>query len=160
MGRLVKCQYCKQDVDKNDAVRFDEKNFHEKCCQEYKDRKEIYKYVAHLFGFKSENRPGPVVIAQLKLFREKYPHYTFKGILNALIYFYEVKKGSKKRANEGIGIVPYIYDEAQEYFKRLNYKKEQIAETVSKQLEEESVILKVKKINEKKKKIFYDLENL
>ena len=62
MGRLVKCQYCQQSVDKDVAIRFEEKNFHEKCCQEYKDRKEIYKYVAHLFGFKSENKPGPVII--------------------------------------------------------------------------------------------------
>ena len=44
MGRLVKCQYCQQMVDKDVSVRFEDKNFHEKCCQDYKDRKKIYKY--------------------------------------------------------------------------------------------------------------------
>lgn len=160
MARMVKCYYCQQSVDKDIAIRFEEKNFHNSCCQEYIDRKEIYKYVAHLFGFKNENKPGPVIISQLKTFKEKYSYYTFKGILNALTYFYEIKKGSKEKANEGIGIVPYVYDEAQEYYKKLNYKQEKVAETISKQLEQKSVILKVKKQTEKKEKPLYNLEEL
>ena len=160
MGRLVKCQYCQQMVDKDVSVRFEDKNFHEKCCQDYKDRKKIYKYVAHLFGFKSENRPGPVIISQLKNFMEKYPYYTYEGILNALTYFYDVKKGSKKKASEGIGIVPYVYDEAQEYYQKLNYKQEKVAETIIKQLDKEPVVIKVKKQREKKEKPLYNLEEL
>lgn len=160
MGRLVKCQFCEQLVDKDLTVRYDNKNFHKDCQEEYKYKKEIYKYVAHLFGFKNENKPGPVIISQLKLFREKYPHYTYKGILAALTYFYDIKKGSKKKANEGIGIVPYVYDDAQEYYQKLSYKQEKVAETISKQLEQEPVVIKVKKQMEKKEKPLYNLEEL
>jgi len=160
MGRLVKCQYCQQQVDKDAAIRFEDKNFHKDCCEEYKDKKEIYKYVAHLFGFKSENKPGPVIISQLRTFREKNPYYTYKGILNALKYFYEVKHGSKKKANEGIGIVPFVYDEAQEYFRKLNYKQNKVAEEINKQLNKKPKVLIVKKQENKKEKTYYNLEDL
>lgn len=39
MGRIVKCQYLKclfgGKVDKDNAVRFNNKNFHEQCLKEY-----------------------------------------------------------------------------------------------------------------------------
>lgn len=160
MGKLVKCHYCQKMVDKDIAERFEEKNFHKECCEEYKDRKAIFKYVAHLFGFKNESKPGPVIISQLKNFMLKNPHYTYKGILNALKYFYEVRKGSKKKANEGIGIVPFVYDNAQEYFKNLSNKQEKIAKVVEQQLKKEPIIIKVKKDEEKKEKPLYNLEEL
>lgn len=34
----------------------------------------------------------------------------------ALIYFYEVQGNDKKKANGGIGIIPYIYRTAYEYY--------------------------------------------
>lgn len=160
MGKMVKCQYCQQIVDKDLSERFDEKNFHKECCEEYKYRKEIFKYVAHLFGFKNENKPGPVIISQLKTFMLKNPHYTHKGILEALKYFYEVKKGTTKRANEGIGIVPFVYEEAQEYFKNLSNKQQKIAKVVEQQLKKEPIIIKVEKLEEKKEKPLYNLEEL
>lgn len=41
---------------------------------------------------------------------------TSKGIYFALRYFYNVKKGNGERAEGGIGIVPYIYDESCKYW--------------------------------------------
>ena len=72
----------------------------------------------------------------------------------------KIKKGSKKKANEGIGIVPFVYDEAQDYYQKLSYKQEKVAETVIKQLEKEPVVIKVKKQMEKKEKPLYNLEEL
>lgn len=160
MGRMVRCTFCQQLVDKDLCIRHNEKNYHQKCYQDYLDRKEVLRYVAKLFGFKSEDRPGPVINSQLKTFMTKYSYYTYKGILNSLVYFYEVKKGSKEKANEGIGIVPYIYDEAQEYYEKLYNKQEKVAKIIEKQLEESPVVLKVKKIENKKVKNLYDLNNL
>ena len=34
----------------------------------------------------------------------------------ALIYQFEIKKGDIKQANGGIGIVPYVYEQAREYY--------------------------------------------
>ena len=159
MGRMVKCAFCKELVDKDICIRYNEKNYHQSCYNDYLDKKEILKYVARLFGFKNEDKPGPVINSQLKTFMTKY-NYTYKGILNALVYFYDVKNGSKAKANEGIGIVPYIYDEAQTYYYNLHNKQEKVAQVIEKQLKEQPVILKIKKVEEKKKKPLYDLESL
>ena len=42
--------------------------------------------------------------------------YTHSGILKALIYFFEIKGNSIDKANGGIGIVPYIYKDAYNYY--------------------------------------------
>lgn len=34
----------------------------------------------------------------------------------ALIYFYEVKHGDISKANQGLGILPYIYEDAKRYY--------------------------------------------
>lgn len=43
-------------------------------------------------------------------------NFSYSGIRKALIYFYEVKQNSLEKANSGIGIVEYVYEEAFEYF--------------------------------------------
>ena len=43
-------------------------------------------------------------------------HYSYSGILKSLIYFYEVKGNSLEKANGGIGIVPYTYTAARNYY--------------------------------------------
>ena len=40
-------------------------------------------------------------------------------MLKALVYFYEIKGGDKSKANGGIGIVPYVYQNAYNYFYEL-----------------------------------------
>lgn len=160
MAKTVKCQYCSQEINADEVVKYNNKNFHADCCEQYKDRKAIFRYVYLLFGFKNENKPGPLIITQLKKYMSQNPHYTYKGVLNALKYFYEVKKGQKKKANEGIGIVPYVYDEAQEYFRNLSEKQEKIAKVVEQQLKKEPIVIRVEKDKERKEKPLYNLEEL
>ena len=45
--------------------------------------------------------------------------YSYSGMLKSLKYWYEVKKESKDKANRGIGIIPFIYDDCREYYYRL-----------------------------------------
>lgn len=45
--------------------------------------------------------------------------YTYSGMLKALIYFYEVKGNNKNKANGGIGIIPFIYKDAYNYYYNL-----------------------------------------
>lgn len=42
--------------------------------------------------------------------------YTYTGMLQSLVYYYEIKKGSKDKAQGRIGIIPYIYEEAHNYY--------------------------------------------
>lgn len=154
MGRLVKCAYCDGQVDKDIAERYNDKNYHADCCKKQKDRDELISYICNLFGLK---KPGPVVYSQLKRFVE-VQKYTYEGILHSLQYFYDVKKGSKQKANQAIGIVPYVYDEAQDYYTKLSYKQDKVAEVVSKQMEKTPVVIRVKK-QEIKEKPQYNLED-
>ena len=47
--------------------------------------------------------------------REQY-NYSYSGILKSLIYFFEIRRNSIEKANGGIGIVPYVYEDARKYY--------------------------------------------
>jgi len=46
-------------------------------------------------------------------------NYTYSGIYKTLKYFYDVRGNSIEKANGGIGIVPYVYNEAYTYWRAL-----------------------------------------
>ena len=52
---------------------------------------------------------------QLKEYKEQY-NFTSTGILKTLIYWYEIKGNSTEKANGGIGIIPYVYNDALKYY--------------------------------------------
>lgn len=52
---------------------------------------------------------------QINNYIEEY-HFTYSGIRKALIYFFDVKGHSTDKANGGIGIVPYVYKDAYNYY--------------------------------------------
>lgn len=57
----------------------------------------------------------PRVQKQIKNYVNDY-NFTYTGILKALKYFYEIQGHSLEKANDGIGIVPYIYKAAYNYY--------------------------------------------
>ena len=107
---IVKCSYCGTGVLKADAQRHKNKNYHADCLEIQLSKEELTDYICRLFSLKA---PGPRIYTQIKTFLDKYPHYTYKGIKQALVYFYEVQKKPIDKANQGIGIVPSVYDSAQ-----------------------------------------------
>ena len=58
---------------------------------------------------------SPRVQKQIKEYKKNY-NFTYSGMLKALIYFFEVKQNPIEKANGGIGILPYIYKEAYDYY--------------------------------------------
>ena len=42
--------------------------------------------------------------------------YTWSGMTKSLQWFFIINHGSKEKGNEGIGILPFIYDKAKEYY--------------------------------------------
>lgn len=139
----VICQFCKSQsnkVEKSEAVRIDEKNFHPKCAQLYKDREELYATICRIFKFKA---PGPKNMAYISKFYNQ--GMTYRGMNFSLIYFYEVKRNDTKKANEGVGIIPYIYEEAKKYYEERKMWQEKEKE----QLE------KIEQIKDKEKEIRY-----
>ena len=120
---IVKCYYCGKsfDRDKEEFVKVNSRRYAHKNCseekeqvqsQEDKDKEELENYIMKLFN---TNFVDPMIQKQIKQFIEEY-NYTYSGIRKALIYFYEVKRGSLEKANGRIGIVPYVYKQAYRYY--------------------------------------------
>jgi len=139
----VQCAFClskTNKVEKAEAVRIDGKNFHSACAQQYLDRKELFATICRIFNLKA---PGPRNNAFIKRFRED--GMTYSGMTGTLIYFYDIKGNSIEKANEGIGIIPWTYEEAKKYFE-MEKKREQ---------ESKERLEQVEKIMEKEKEVRY-----
>ena len=131
----VKCSFCGTGVVKTEAVRYKNKNYHSNCADLQQQREELTDYICRLFSLKS---PGPRIYTQIKNFLEKKPI---------------------EKANQGIGIVPYVYDSAQEYFNNIIMRQERVATEISSALSVATQEVKIKR-PEKKKKNLYNIENL
>lgn len=134
---LVTCAYCGcKTVDKlsQDYIQYKGKNFHRECGEKQKEKDNFYSYVCEVFKLKA---PGPRIYNQGNSFIEKYG-YTYLGMQKTLYFIYAVKKHANDRPIESksIGLIPYYYDEAQEYFKRIDKKKEMIRKEIMSTTEE------------------------
>lgn len=129
----VKCHFCGEKVDKKIAARHNDKNFHPACLETYLQKKDCCDYICSIFNIKT---PGPKIYNQLAVFTTQNK-YTYNNIKKTLQYWYEIKKGSRKKANEGIGIVPYMYEEAMQYYKDLAIAAERGKEEYKEYLEKQ-----------------------
>lgn len=120
---LVKCKYCGIQFDANvepyimaSARRYAHKSCAEKFesekTQEQKDEEQFYQYVKNLFN-EDYNYIATKKMAERYI---KENNYTYSGMLKSLIWFYEVKHNSKSKANGSIGIIPFIYNQARDYY--------------------------------------------
>ena len=119
----VKCKYCGIvfDRDKEPFKQISERRFaHLKCAiaaeneksQAEKDKEDLEKYIMELLG---EEFISPRVRKEMNGYIEEY-NFTYSGMKKALVYFYEVQGNDKKKANGGIGIIPYVYRDAYNYY--------------------------------------------
>jgi hypothetical protein len=118
----VKCKCCNQIFDRDtipcvkEGNRYSHKECYEKRTaaeqKEENDKTALDKYIITLFKL---DYVTPRIQKQIKQYVEEY-HYSYSGIHKALVYFYEVKGNSIDKSNNGIGIVPYIYKDAYNYY--------------------------------------------
>lgn len=80
--------------------------------QKDQDLVQLETYIIKLFNV---DYVPPRIQRQIKQYHEEY-HYTYSGILKTLVYFFEVQNGSTEQYGNTIGIVPYVYDKARQYF--------------------------------------------
>lgn len=123
MAHIVKCSICGErfDRDKFPFVKTSNRRYahyecslteNEKQTQEEQDKKALEEYIMKLFN---ETYINPRVRKQLNQYVNEF-NYTYSGIHKALVYFFEVKHNSIEKANGGIGIVPYCYKQAFDYY--------------------------------------------
>jgi hypothetical protein len=120
---MAKCRLCNIEIDKEkDDWVMPSKNYyyHRQCYKNWKkaELKDDEDYVDLIYDFIARDLKVTydwwVCEAQRKKFiKEKM---TNKGILFAVKYFYEVKHGDWEKGHGGIGIVPFIYGDACEYW--------------------------------------------
>lgn len=119
----VKCIYCGVtfDRDKLPFIQVSQRRYaHQECSlteeqkksKEEQDKIDLDNYIMQLFKI---DYVDARIRKQIKQYREEY-NYTYSGIRKALIYFYEVKGNPIEKANGGIGIVPYVYQNAYNYY--------------------------------------------
>ena len=141
----VVCAYCKKPLSKKDAdcVMVGNGKYVHKQCQELEenrektDREKLETYIKELYQI---SYIEPRVKAQIKKYVDEY-NYTYSGIQKALYYHYEIKGGDKSKANGGIGIVPYVYQDAYNYFYNLR-----LAQQKNKDVEIELYTPKIREI--------------
>jgi hypothetical protein len=81
--------------------------------EESKQKRSLINYIEELFG----ERANAKTYTQIKNLMRDYPYFTYVGLEQSIRFFYEIKENPI--TNQGLGIVPYVYDQAQEYFKNL-----------------------------------------
>lgn len=123
MAHIVTCIHCKKkfDRDKFPYVQVSPRRYAHKECsmtedeklaQQEKDKIELENYIMKLYNITYVDAR---IKKQIKQYVEEY-NYTYSGIHKALIYHFEIKGGSVEKANGGIGIVPYVYQQAYRYY--------------------------------------------
>lgn len=123
MAHIVTCQYCKKrfDRDKFPFIQISQRRYAHKECsainderlkQEEADKIALENYIMKLLG---EEYITPRVRKQMNTYIDQY-QYTYSGMRKALVYFYEIKGNSTDKANGGIGIIPYVYKDAFNYY--------------------------------------------
>lgn len=149
--RTIKCAFCEKPIIMGQQVRLDDKNYHSECAQLAQDKKDLFAYCCTLWGLKAV---GPQIANQAKQYYKQ--GYSFKGMRSTLYYFYEIKHNDKNKykGKETIGIIPYVYEEAKQYFETIEHKKQQISYQIEhSQITSETITIKK---TEAKKKPLYD----
>lgn len=165
----VKCPWCEEWFKTNEVeYNYDTKlkrYFHSHCYKKYEreleHKEELKEYILNMFDYKGL---GPKINSQIKKYRTEM-NFTYEGILKSLKYFYDVKGNSTEKANGGIGIVPYVYQEANNYYDKKELRNKSIENRINqfKITEENKKKIVVKKsnlINNKKEKKTIDIEDI
>lgn len=123
MAHIVTCIYCKKkfDRDKYPFVQVSNRRYaHTECsmsddqkkAKEELDKEALNNYIMKLFN---TSYVDARIQKQIKQYVDEY-NFTYSGIQKALTYFFEIKGNSLEKANGGIGIVPYVYKNAYNYY--------------------------------------------
>lgn len=114
----VKCPGCEERFYREDEeyVHLKNRYWHKECYLEkqkvIEDKYQLEEYICELFDL---NFVSPRIQKQINTYIENY-NFTYSGILGSLKYWFDIKEESVEKANGGIGIVPYIYNDAKNYF--------------------------------------------
>lgn len=130
---MIKCKICNKQIDKSQAIQIKPKVY--VCCDECKrayesknkstksvnnGRKELLDYISQI----CPNANFVIISSQLKKMMADYPKMTYGGIKYTIWY---IKNHIGKDVSvTPLGLVPYFYQEAEDYYKWLKAIRRQI----------------------------------
>lgn len=161
---LVKCRICKGEINRNVETDWimPSRNwyYHEKCYKDWKKSTPTQdeQYISFIYDFISRDMKVQYDYHMCETQRKKYvneKNMTNKGIFFTLKYFYELKGGDWEKGHGGLGIVPYVYNEACTYWVEQERKSKgivaQIEAQMKKAAERDSKVIKKKEVKKKSK---------
>ena len=86
--------------------------------------------------------------------------YTNEEIYLTLKYMYSIKKLSPERSEGRIGLVPYLKEEAMQYFNTIKKKQEEVGLAVEKQIQRGVKVIKVLAPEKPVDKGYIDLDSI
>lgn len=152
MAHYVICSICGKKFNRDvvQAVRTGARRYaHVECDKDNKDLVpleqkaedpdliELKNYINKKFG-KSAN--WAQINRQIKIYTTEN-NYSLSGILKSLVYFYDIKNNPIEKANGAIGIVPFVYNDAYNYYFSLF-----VAQTANEEKNIQKIISKTKEI--------------
>ena len=168
MARYCICPKCNQRFNRDEiqAVKVSARRYGHASC--YPDNKDfvpmaeskidpnlikLKEYITNKYG---KNANWALINRQIKQF-QKENQYSLSGILKSLIYFYDVQGRSVDESNGGIGIVPYVYQQAYNYYYNLF-----VTQSLNKDKDIKGIVGKTKEITipppkVKEKKRFFNI---
>ena len=168
ISHKVKCYYCGQIFDRDNVpfIQVSKRRYAHKECsmsedekklQENKDREELYDYIMKLFNISFVD---PKIQKQIKKYIEEN-NYTYSGIKKALVYFFEIKGNSVEKANGGIGIVPYVYTQAYNYYYSLWLAQQKNEDKIVQEYipKVKEIVIPIPEKNPRKRKLFSFLDD-
>ena len=146
---LVECRICKnKDIDRNTQQEgvdwiMPSKGwyYHKSCYETWKQSTPATdeEYRAFIFDFIARDLKVSYDYHMCKAQIDKFVRenrMTVKGIFFTLKYFYEVKHGDWNKGHGGIGIVPYVYNEACAYWVSREKKTKGVVADIERQMRE------------------------
>ena len=120
---MVKCPYCNLQFDRNTEpfVAISSRRYaHKKCYEEKQkgktqeeiDYEALCKYIKEKFNISTVSAK---IARQITDYRKQY-NFTYSGMLKSLKWWFDIKKNTLEGTNGGIGILPYIYNDASSYY--------------------------------------------
>ena len=160
------CRLCKEVIDRNTEVEgvdwiMPKKNqfYHKSCYESWRAASptEDEEWVEYIYDFISRDLKVKYDYFMCEAQRKKFlkeNKMTNKGIFFTLKYFYELKHGDWDKGHGGLGIVPYVYNEACNYWILKERESKGIVAQIERQMQEakdrESRIVRKKKAKENK----------
>lgn len=166
MTKLPKCPVCNELVTKDQVSKKNKgKTYHVKCfdtmlSKKYEDTivqqvdplKDLKEFILQLFKI---DKLTNLMEDQLVKYTREYD-YTATGMLNALKYYFEIRENELTDNVKGVGIIPFVYKEANEFFEKIKQREGDMKEVDVKQMVTERTV----KIKPPEIKSFFKLYNI